>query len=139
MSVLNAKNDPVKKFRFRGTDRSEAMLHEQQSTDEQCFLERFVKSQTFDCIAGAAIASNSVMIGLETDYQARHIGQPEHAAFIIGRWIFFVIFNLELLLRIVAYRKNFFFSRTDWKWNYFDIIMVLSSWAEVLVDALGND
>ena len=62
---------------------------------------------------------NSISLGLEsTPFGLRH----EHVLFIIDQ-ISLYIFIFELILKFIAYNKNFF----KYKWNIFDLIIVLIS------------
>ena len=62
---------------------------------------------------------NSISLGLEsTQFGLRH----EHVLFIIDQ-ICLYIFIFELILKFIAYNKNFF----KYKWNIFDLIIVLIS------------
>ncbi len=83
-----------------------------------CLLE----SNIFTLVITALILVNAVTLGLETDYDiAREYGS-------LLRWIdriILVLFSIELLLKIYAYRFGFFRSG----WNLFDLAIVLIAWA----------
>ena len=83
-----------------------------------CLLE----SNLFTLVITALILVNAVTLGLETDYDiAREYGS-------LLRWIdriILVLFSIELLLKIYAYRFGFFRSG----WNLFDLAIVLIAWA----------
>ena len=83
-----------------------------------CLLE----SNIFTLVITALILVNAVTLGLETDHDiAREYGS-------LLRWIdriILVLFSIELLLKIYAYRFGFFRSG----WNLFDLAIVLIAWA----------
>ena len=81
-----------------------------------------LESNIFTLVITALILLNAVTLGLETDYDiAREYGS-------LLRWIdriILVLFSIELLLKIYAYRFGFFRSG----WNLFDLAIVLIAWA----------
>jgi voltage-gated sodium channel len=83
-----------------------------------------VYNKNFDIVLGAFILTNAVLIGLEADYQARHIGQPPPKIFEVLEDVYCVIFAAELGLRLWVYGREFWCSK-DWQWNYFDFTVVV--------------
>ena len=81
-----------------------------------------LESNIFTLVITALILVNAVTLGLETDYDiTREYGS-------LLRWIdriILVLFSIELLLKIYAYRFDFFRSG----WNLFDLAIVLIAWA----------
>ena len=81
-----------------------------------------LESNIFTLVITALILVNAVTLGLETDYDiTREYGS-------LLRWIdriILVLFSIELLLKIYAYRFGFFRSG----WNLFDLAIVLIAWA----------
>eukprot|EP00927_Polykrikos_kofoidii_P078008 TRINITY_DN74888_c0_g1_i1.p1 TRINITY_DN74888_c0_g1~~TRINITY_DN74888_c0_g1_i1.p1 ORF type:complete len:672 (+),score=101.94 TRINITY_DN74888_c0_g1_i1:100-2115(+) len=94
-------------------------------------FERFVKSQTFNAICSIPILVFSVLVGIETDYMARHEARSHHhfatCHMILGTW-----FAIELVARLFAFRSGFF-RGGDVRWNLMDTCMVLTWLLEILV------
>lgn len=66
-------------------------------------------------------------------------GQADtHEKWIVGDFLFCLVFTLELAVRMAAYKKVFILGREKW-WNLFDTVVVASSIVEVVADLLpGN-
>eukprot|EP00928_Gymnodinium_smaydae_P095440 TRINITY_DN8208_c0_g1_i1.p1 TRINITY_DN8208_c0_g1~~TRINITY_DN8208_c0_g1_i1.p1 ORF type:complete len:449 (+),score=49.63 TRINITY_DN8208_c0_g1_i1:132-1478(+) len=99
----------------------------------------FVRSPLFDLISGFSIITNSMFLGAHIEYLVNHHreGQPEPVIFDVLRYTYMFIFLIELLLRICAQGKGFFFS-PSWAWNYFDIVVVSSGIVDVMSDVVAQ-
>lgn len=84
-------------------------------------LQRIVESKTFQNFLIFLILFNAVTLGLETTQFGKDNVNILH---IIDTSIL-VFFSIELLLKLIVYRRNFFRSG----WNWFDFIIVAISWA----------
>lgn len=101
------------------------------------------RSIVFRAICIAAIVANAVWITYQSDKQVKLAfaqialkeSAPSHTAVDISFSSFFV---LELTIRILGYRKDFFVSE-DYMWNLFDIVLVGSSLFELLMPQVFND
>ena len=81
-----------------------------------------LESDIFTLMVTVLILVNAVTLGLETDYDIT----IKYGSLL--RWIdriILVLFSIELLLKLIAYRLNFFRSG----WNLFDLAIVLIAWA----------
>jgi len=101
-------------------------------------LRNFVTSPTFDIVFAALIMGNSLIMAAEAQYHGLdtgfEIGAPSvtrpAAESLPGALTFFngcemlfgIMFTVELALKIVALKKEFFL---EW-WNYFDGLIVIS-------------
>jgi len=107
------------------------------------FLEKKLSSPTFDVSVGLAICANSIIMFLQAEQQGavagvalgmRDIVGWDHSdiAFVFFEHAFNVLFSLELILRVYAFKCRFFFKAA----NLFDAFLVLSG----LVDSyiVGN-
>ncbi|CAK9095857.1 Voltage-dependent L-type calcium channel subunit alpha-1F (Voltage-gated calcium channel subunit alpha Cav1.4) [Durusdinium trenchii] len=88
------------------------------------FQQRVVETTAFESVVIFMICLNTVMIGVNCDWNLTHLNLAEPEYFQIVERFFAGVFALELLLRIFAYGRRFFFGRSDWQWNWFDLIIV---------------
>jgi len=103
--------------------------------EERTLLGRIVKSGVFRVGCILAIAANTIFIGISADLQVKQSykrlqGVEEESSLYITEMVFIIWFSLELLLRMAAERKQFFVGE-DWRWNVFDLLLVLNSWVEL--------
>ena len=111
-----------------------------EKSKENC-AERLVHSRFFQCFSSLLIIANAVYIGSVADrdvsaavHDAQHgtSRRAELKEMLFSVDVFFTIaFSLEQLFRIVALRWKFFIGR-GWRWNLFDITVVLSSVVELV-------
>eukprot|EP00746_Dinoflagellata_sp_MGD_P026909 gnl/MRDRNA2_/MRDRNA2_163420_c0_seq1.p1 gnl/MRDRNA2_/MRDRNA2_163420_c0~~gnl/MRDRNA2_/MRDRNA2_163420_c0_seq1.p1 ORF type:complete len:489 (+),score=99.30 gnl/MRDRNA2_/MRDRNA2_163420_c0_seq1:58-1467(+) len=102
------------------------------------FLSRIVLSENFGYVCGIAILVNSITIGLAANQAVTNPQEPLPEIFNVFELIFGAFFLLELLLRLVVEKSNFFCSE-DWKWNWFDFIVVFLAVLDEIVRAVGAD
>mmetsp|Transcript_86770 Transcript_86770/g.165838 ORF Transcript_86770/g.165838 Transcript_86770/m.165838 type:complete len:706 (+) Transcript_86770:2-2119(+) len=104
------------------------------------FFERATRSKYYEIVNAVFIVLNSLFICWETDHRARLVAdgasdsdiRKDQLLFNVGADIFCVIFTGDLLIRLVAERWHFFFSR-ERLWNIFDIVVVATAIAETIV------
>jgi voltage-gated sodium channel len=108
------------------------------SMKEMDRLQKFVSSSSFDVLCSIMILCNSFILGYQVQYQAKHMCEPPSwlRTLQTASTMWFVF---EVLLRMVAYRMNYFMSK-DWQWNMFDLIAVASAFLERLLQysAVGS-
>lgn len=92
-------------------------------------LRSLVESSLFSTFIGAMILTNSIFIGVQTDYAASTWQAQTPPFFVVSEMLFALIFLSELILRIAAYRCDFF-SGPDMAWNLFDTMLILSQAVE---------
>jgi hypothetical protein len=96
---------------------------------------RFADHQYFKCTSAMLIILNTIFIGVETDIGMRLALEDPPAsdphAFEIINIAFLAFFSLELLIRIVGFRLEFFHGE-EASWNMFDTAVVLFSLVEAL-------
>lgn len=91
-----------------------------------------VKSMAFDSFWAAVILANAIFIGVHVEYKCSS-GTTYNRHFETVERLFTALFLTELLLRIGADRWQFFYSRQDRWWNWFDLALVVSSIAELVL------
>lgn len=84
-------------------------------------LQIFIESSKFQYALIALILFNAITLGLETS----QFGKANADLLYIIDTTILVIFSLELLLKLIVYKGDFFRSG----WNWFDFIIVAISWA----------
>jgi len=84
----------------------------------------YVESATFDAAICVCVFSNAIVIGVQTDYSVRHVGERIPNAFKVAEAVFCVVFTLELVCRMIAYRLDFFM-QSGRGWNVFDTVVVI--------------
>eukprot|EP00403_Amphidinium_massartii_P016068 CAMPEP_0178428516 /NCGR_PEP_ID=MMETSP0689_2-20121128/30321_1 /TAXON_ID=160604 /ORGANISM="Amphidinium massartii, Strain CS-259" /LENGTH=749 /DNA_ID=CAMNT_0020050297 /DNA_START=47 /DNA_END=2293 /DNA_ORIENTATION=+ len=79
------------------------------------------------------ILLNAVWIGFEVELEEP--GEPKDAIFSQVNGLFCAAFTLEIVMRILAYKKrtDFFLDPEAWKWNTFDLVLVILMVLETFV------
>lgn len=77
------------------------------------FQQRVVETTAFESVVIFMICFNTVMIGVNCDWNLTHLNSEEPKYFQIVERIFAVIFALELFLRVFAYGTKFFCGRSE--------------------------
>jgi len=103
----------------------------QKYKDADGVLIRFVATHGFENWISFAIVLNCIFLGFTTSYAAAHAQEPTTWTISVIELIFHSVFCMELVLRLYAYRIRFF-TGEDWKWNLFDMVLVLTAIADVL-------
>eukprot|EP00434_Breviolum_minutum_P011876 symbB.v1.2.010478.t2/scaffold679.1/size173156/14 len=101
----------------------------------QCY--KVVTSNYFELLTIFLISSSALQIGLSTNWMAENLvdtTSAEHRAIEVA---YCVIFTAELILRLVAYRLEFF-TQVGWAWNVFDLLLVGVQLLEELLMALSG-
>lgn len=78
----------------------------------------------FNYFLGLMIVANALAIGVQCDYMARNVFADNPQVFTMLERMFCGVFTLELLLRLYSFRCAFF-TMPGWKWNVFDVVVVL--------------
>lgn len=99
--------------------------------DKSWWLHRIVSSPPFDALCTAVILVNAATIGITTQmnmsWVLNHVGEgeppPDHNIVLMDR-VFIFWYLCELLLKVAVFRVDFFFEE-NWKWNVFDLGLVV--------------
>merc|ERR1712232_1011046 len=102
------------------------------------FVRQFVETWYFEFVAWVIILANALWLGLDTEYNARHLYEDRPGIFPQISMFFCIVFTFELAFRICAQGKHYFIERS-WRTNVFDIFIVALQWVYILVTALGKD
>ncbi|CAJ1405383.1 unnamed protein product [Effrenium voratum] len=101
--------------------------------DPSC-LRRFVKSTAFDLFCALVVVSNSVFLGVEVQLNIDSGGERASSLYVV-QYIYTGWFLLELILRVSVDGWQFCCSE-DWAWGLLDILVVITSIWEVIVDII---
>ncbi|CAE7939157.1 Cacna1h, partial [Symbiodinium sp. KB8] len=97
-------------------------------------LRQCVRSSAFDSFFALLVLTNTIFIGIEVQ-QTLHQDHPP-AGYVVVQYVYTGFFTFELLLRALAGGYAFFCGR-DWAWSWLDVLVVVSSWAEIVFDILA--
>jgi len=102
-------------------------LHDHQDEPQLTFFQCFVEDKRFNFLSGLVILLNAVFMSYESDVvmaKSLRKQQPEDRQLEVIELCFGGFYLIELSLRMSAYRMQFFKNK-DWKWNMFDVFMVV--------------
>eukprot|EP00928_Gymnodinium_smaydae_P018284 TRINITY_DN16969_c0_g1_i1.p1 TRINITY_DN16969_c0_g1~~TRINITY_DN16969_c0_g1_i1.p1 ORF type:complete len:633 (-),score=69.19 TRINITY_DN16969_c0_g1_i1:211-2109(-) len=86
-------------------------------------ISAFVRGTSFDYVSGAFVVLNAISLGVQTDWQARNVTDETNAGFKAVETLFAIVFTIELLLRLLVYKWDFFkFPHVGW--HLFDCLLV---------------
>lgn len=109
---------------------------------EDSKLGAIVTSRWFDMMCAVVIIVNSVFIGYQSQYAMDNAHRPSKEQkndFIDGVEVFFLVFyTLELILRLLVWRLNFFYNE-DWRWNWFDTALVVLAGYDLIVSRFEDE
>ncbi|CAE8618536.1 unnamed protein product [Polarella glacialis] len=94
----------------------------------------FLRGNFSDYLLCGLVLLNSVSIGMQVDYMAGHADEEVPQAYRISEVVFGSLFTVELLSKLCYYRKAFFMSH-NWRWNVFDLLVVVLQLMEMTVTA----
>jgi len=84
-----------------------------------------------DYAVAVAIILNGIFIGVHTDFTARHLYETDSPVFLACEIVFCAVFTAELSVRLWQYKRDFFLA-PEWKWNLFDLTLVVLQQAELV-------
>mmetsp|Transcript_3256 Transcript_3256/g.6408 ORF Transcript_3256/g.6408 Transcript_3256/m.6408 type:complete len:906 (+) Transcript_3256:104-2821(+) len=99
---------------------------------ENWWLHRMVCSPAFDAFCTLVILTNAFTIGITTQWgiqwAVENVNQgdpPANSVIQMMDRVYIGFYLLELLLKLSVWRADFFFNKETWKWNAFDLVLVL--------------
>lgn len=100
---------------------------------------RFVHGVPFNLLGSFMIGLNVIMLGVSANarLQCELSKTPESPAWEYIEAGFVVFFTVEVVLRMFADRILFLFGH-EWKWNVFDLVLVLSSILDLFLSKFTN-
>jgi len=103
----------------------EGALHTECHTQKtKSLVERIVEHDRFIAFIGIVVVINCIIIGVQTDYMARHWLMDSPPAFEMSERVCFVIFVVEITMRIYVSSWSFVCSSEVW-YNLFDFLLVV--------------
>lgn len=100
------------------------------SSDQEVLYDKkinaWIRSAKFDYLCGVVICLNAISMGISANHSINHLHSPELPLFEYLEIAFLTFYIIEIILRSVALGRDYFFG-VDWKWNWFDLILVLKS------------
>eukprot|EP00931_Biecheleriopsis_adriatica_P046784 TRINITY_DN26908_c0_g1_i1.p1 TRINITY_DN26908_c0_g1~~TRINITY_DN26908_c0_g1_i1.p1 ORF type:complete len:533 (-),score=112.79 TRINITY_DN26908_c0_g1_i1:268-1866(-) len=120
LSSYNALMEPPKFNPRNTTDISDW------TTAPQCTVLSIVNHPLFDVMMACVIAFNAITLCAEVEVSARR-GESFDTLFLAFGIFFALCFLIELVLRLFAFKIEFFKDPVNWKWNIFDLGLVLFS------------
>jgi len=89
-------------------------------------------------IVAFAICINGLFIGVQTKYQADNLTEDVPLFFTISEFIFCFIFTAECVSKLF-YQKFAYLSPQNWRWNIFDLFLVILQLVEVVGMVTSSD
>jgi len=83
-------------------------------------------NRSFEMICGAVIILNAVFIGWSSNYASEHLHNQKTDFIVLSELCFCIFYALEVLLRMYISGRRFC-SKQEWKWNTFDLTLVMMS------------
>lgn len=104
---------------------------------EMPWIHRAVNSRAFETVFGLLIFTNSLLIAIEVQWKAQHLGETLPAGFALASHCYSIGFGLELVMRMLAASswKRFFCGR-DRAWAWMDTCIVAASFLEIVFDIM---
>jgi len=98
-----------------------------------------VTHPAFDYFFATLIMLNSLFIGVQTEYRVHTIGATtEPRFFSVAEKVFAAFFIVELAMRMVAMKRGFFHPKVL-SWNVFDMVLVIMSIIEIVLNIMAGD
>jgi len=99
---------------------------------------RVVRNMYFESLTLCCIMINAVMIGVHTEYAATNLVETVPDSFDIISLCTGVYFTIEIVLRLIAFRRGFF-TNSGWQWNVLDLVVVLLQIIEEVTTQFTTD
>lgn len=101
-------------------------------------LHAFVHNQKWEMVCVGVIAANVLFSAIASDYELSNLGKEPTAAMNAIELVLVCFYTLELSLKLKVHGLYLFCSE-DWRWNVFDLILVLFSLSDVMVTLVLKD
>jgi len=93
---------------------------------------RCVTSSEFNAISTTVILLNAGFIGYSVQYAIDHVGDPPNKVIMYIEWAFYAFYLVELVLKLMVFGRYFFID-IDWRWNIFDLFLVVMALYDVII------
>lgn len=97
-----------------------------------------VHSKRFEITSSLVIMANAITIGFSADYSMKHIGEPPNQTLEDLELVWSAFYFAELLMRVWVHRLDYIFSN-EWKWNLFDMVLVVLAINDQIIAMMEND
>jgi len=98
---------------------------------------RAVNSEWFDILSFSMVTLNAIFVTLSTLHSARcgldEVCYDDHLAFFrVIEGLFVIWYTVEVILKMVGLKSDFYNGRL-WKWNIFDLLLLLTAYVEIVL------
>lgn len=99
-----------------------------QETSEgaKSMLGKIVGSHYFETLCASVIISNAVIIAAHSEWARKNLSEHTNSTYEVMDLAFTCFYTIELLMRVAWYKCSFFVAY-HWKWNWFDLLLVISA------------
>jgi len=115
--------------------------HQDDDLDEEqgwhVLLREVVLSPGFDYGSGALVVLNAIVLGVQTDWQAREVTNDLIWPFRVLEVLFCIAFATELGMRFAAYGRRFFAPEVR-NWHVLDSVLVCSQVLDFITSMVAN-
>eukprot|EP00435_Cladocopium_sp_Y103_P047444 s483_g13.t4 len=108
----------AKRLQHRETKRLTRQVSSSHSEHWQTRLRDFMQTALMESICAGIIFTNSILIGVQTDYMAKRLGEEQPLVFTVVDAAYTAIFGLELAVRLLGSGLGFFYRHPGLFWNY---------------------
>eukprot|EP00929_Paragymnodinium_shiwhaense_P101790 TRINITY_DN6497_c0_g1_i4.p1 TRINITY_DN6497_c0_g1~~TRINITY_DN6497_c0_g1_i4.p1 ORF type:complete len:723 (-),score=151.68 TRINITY_DN6497_c0_g1_i4:212-2380(-) len=98
-------------------------------------LAGIVGSRGFELLCSCAITLNAVFIALASNHAMKNLHKPSTSLMDIAELLFCLFYTVELSLRFLVHKQYYIYS-SEWAWNSFDLLLVVVSLQETMVNFL---
>eukprot|EP00929_Paragymnodinium_shiwhaense_P101787 TRINITY_DN6497_c0_g1_i1.p1 TRINITY_DN6497_c0_g1~~TRINITY_DN6497_c0_g1_i1.p1 ORF type:complete len:775 (-),score=128.36 TRINITY_DN6497_c0_g1_i1:227-2551(-) len=98
-------------------------------------LADLVGSRGFELFCSFAITLNAVFIALASNHAMKNLHDPSTNLMDGAELLFCLFYTVELSLRFMVHKQYYIYS-SEWAWNSFDLLLVMVSLQEMLVNYL---
>lgn len=97
-------------------------------------IQRLVKSPLFEWLSILVIFFNAIFMAYSVDYAMKNPEREQSNGLMLMELAFSCYYLVEIILRLLADQWYFFFEAEAANWNIFDLLLVVYSVAEVVMD-----
>ena len=97
-----------------------------------------VNSQWSTAFWTMAILTNSIYLGIHLQWSTTTRDIGPNAAFDAVHAAYAILFTVEVVLRLIAFGLYDYICNKDWKWNWLDLFVVVTSWIEIIADQMTS-
>jgi len=113
------------------------VLPEHEEKTLRGILFRWLNSNAFNYTVSILVFLNAILIGAQTDYAAQHGGASSLPWCGPINHFFCIVFTAEVCCKVFVYGcEHFFWRDSDWKWNWFDTLVVGLQWADYAAEMM---